>query len=149
MAKLMYWCSNDADSAIKAFRSSPYASQKDEIHKKKLERLDYLPKLVKSVRTDRTAAQDHEQWKQGHFPQAKRKDSQGLNIISAQELQKTELPATKYLVEDFLPEGTSLLAAAPKSGKSWFVLLLGLKIAAGEPFLRRHTMQGGGFYLSF
>lgn len=149
MAKLMYWCSNDADSAIKAFRSSPYASQKDEIHKKKLERLDYLPKLVKSVRTDRTAAQDHEQWKQGHFPQAKRKDSQGLNIISAQELQKTELPATKYLVEDFLPEGTSLLAAAPKSGKSWFVLLLGLKIAAGEPFLRRHTMQAGVLYLSF
>ena len=50
MAKLMYWCNNDADSAIKAFRSSPYASQKDEKHQKKLERPDYLPNLAKAMK---------------------------------------------------------------------------------------------------
>ncbi len=147
MGRLMYWCNNDIDSAIKAFRSSPYARQKDEEHKKKMDRPDYLPNLAKAVRADRTAAQNHEQ--RGHSPQAKRKDSQGLNVISAQELQKADLPPTKYLVEDFLPEGTSLLAAAPKSGKSWFVLLLGLKIATGEMFLQRQTTQVGVLYLSF
>lgn len=147
MVKLMYWCNNDADSAIKAFRSSPYASQKDEIHKKKLERLDYFPNLAKAARADTTAAQNHEQ--RGRCPQAKHEGHQGLNVISAQELQKANLPPTKYLVEDFLPEGTSLLAAAPKSGKSWFVLLLALKIAAGEPFLQRQTTQVGVLYLSF
>lgn len=149
MAKLMYWCNNNADSAIKAFRSSPYASQKDEKHQKKIERPDYLPNLAKAMKADRTAAQEHEQWEREHCRQAKRNVSKGLSIISAQELQKADLPPTKYLVEDFLPEGTSLLAAAPKSGKSWFVLLLGLKIAAGEMFLQCRTNQVGVLYLSF
>lgn len=149
MAKLMYWCNNNADSAIKAFCSSPYASQKDEKHQKKIERPDYLPNLAKAVKSDTTAAQDHEQWEREYSRQAKCNASKGLNVISALELQKANLPPTKYLVEDFLPEGTSLLAAAPKSGKSWFVLLLGLKIAAGEMFLQRRTNQVGVLYLSF
>lgn len=149
MAKLMYWCNNDADIAIQAFRASPYASQKDEKHQKKLERPDYLPNLAKAVKSGTTAAQNHEQWERKHCRQANRNVSKGLRIISAQELQKADLPPTKYLVEDFLPEGTSLLAAAPKSGKSWFVLLLGLKIAAGGIFLQRRTNQVGVLYLSF
>lgn len=152
MAKLMYWCNNDTNEAIKAFRSSPYASQKDDDHKKKLDRPDYLPNLAAATRADRTALQDNEQWRKAHVNDQVSKESKtsrGLNIISAPDLQKADLPPTKYLVDRILPEGTSMLAAAPKSGKSWFVLLLGLKIAAGEMFLQWQTQQAGVLYLSF
>lgn len=148
MAKLMYWCNNDTDRAIQAFCDSPYASQKDEKHQAKIKRPDYLPKLANAMKPNRTATQDNEEWNRTHRQPAKHEASKGLNIISAPELQKANFPATKYLVEDLLPEGVSILAAAPKSGKSWFVLLLGLKIAAGERFFQRRTKQVGVLYLS-
>lgn len=148
MTKLLYWCNNDTDRAIQAFCDSPYASQKDEKHQTKIKRLDYLPNLAKSMKPSRTAAQDNEEWSKAHRQPAKREVSRGLNIISAADLQRANFPAAKYLVEDLLPAGVSILAAAPKSGKSWFGLLLGLKIAAGEMFLQHQTRQAGVLYLS-
>lgn len=149
MRKLLYWCNNDSAKAIQAFRSSPYASGKDDEHKKKLDRADYLPNLAKAMKADRTAAQDRKQWEKQHSRKTEPKTNKKLTIISAPELQKEVFPSTKYLVEDLLPMGSSILAAAPKSGKSWFVLLMGLRIAAGEPFLDYKTNQAGVLYLSF
>jgi hypothetical protein len=151
MAKLLYWCNNDTDKAIKAFLSSPYASQKDDEHKQKLERHDYLPNLAQGMRSERTAIQDNEEWQENHTINQKSKGavSKQLKIISAPDLQKADFPPTKFLVDQILPEGTSMIAAAPKTGKSFFVLLLGLKIAAGEKFLQWQTHQVGVLYLSF
>ena len=63
-----------------------------------------------------------------------------LRIISAQELQEADLPPTRFLVENLLPEGTSLVSAASKIGKSWMVLDLGLCLASGKPFLDRKSV---------
>ena len=71
-----------------------------------------------------------------------------LRIISAQELQEADLPPTRFLVENLLPEGTSLVSAASKIGKSWMVLDLGLCLASGKPFLGRKTHQSGVLYLA-
>lgn len=73
---------------------------------------------------------------------------QHLEIISARDLQKANLPPVKYLVEEMLPEGTSLLTAASKIGKSWMVLHLALCIAAGEPFMGHKVTQCGVLYLA-
>ena len=73
---------------------------------------------------------------------------QHLEIISARDLQKANLPPVKFLVEEMLPEGTSLLTAASKIGKSWMVLHLALCIAAGEPFMGHKTQQCGVLYLA-
>lgn len=54
----------------------------------------------------------------------------------------------KFLIDGILPEGTSLLSAAPKIGKSWMVLDAGLCIAAGEPFMGHKTNQYGVLYLA-
>lgn len=62
MSKLLYWCNNDVDEAIKAFLLSPYASQKDYSHKKKINRPDYLPRVAKFAKSDRTAAMSDERW---------------------------------------------------------------------------------------
>ena len=76
------------------------------------------------------------------------KEVQPLKVISAPDLQKADLPPVKFLVDGILPEGTSLLTAASKIGKSWMVLDLGLCIAAGEPFLGRTTTRTGVLYLA-
>lgn len=73
---------------------------------------------------------------------------QHIEVISARDLQKANLPPVKFLVEEMLPEGTSLLTAASKIGKSWMVLHLALCIAAGEPFMGRKTQQCGVLYLA-
>ena len=71
-----------------------------------------------------------------------------LTVTSAPELQRAKLPPIRYLVEGVLPEGTALLTAASKIGKSWMVLDLGLCIAAGAPFLGRTTTPAGVLYLA-
>lgn len=42
MSKILYWCGYDINYAVKAFKKSPFASQKDNFHKIKLQRADYL-----------------------------------------------------------------------------------------------------------
>lgn len=161
MSKLLFWCNKNEDLALKFFLSSPYASQKDDKHKKKLERKDYIMNLIKTGIPSSTAAEQHakycEQYKTEQTSSAntylQSKESiknhlKTLNIISAQDLQKADLPPIKYLVEDILPEGTSLLSASPKMGKSWFVLDMGLKIASGEKFLNKKTSKTGVLYLA-
>lgn len=68
--------------------------------------------------------------------------------ISAADLQRTALTPVQFLVKDILPEGTSLIAAPSKIGKSWFVLDMGLSIAMGKPFLSRETMKCNVLYLA-
>ena len=71
-----------------------------------------------------------------------------LHMISAPELQRAQLPPVRFLVEGMLPDGTSLLTAASKIGKSWMVLDLGLCIASGGQFLGRRANQAGVLYLA-
>ena len=47
--KLAYWCSADPDAMIRAFLSSPYHAQKEEAHKQKCQRTDYLPNTAKNA----------------------------------------------------------------------------------------------------
>lgn len=46
-------------------------------------------------------------------------------------LMDQEFPETKYVVPGIVPEGMSLLVAAPKIGKSWMALGLGLDLSTG------------------
>ena len=76
------------------------------------------------------------------------KEIQRLEVISAPELLRADLPPLRFLVDGLLPEGTSLLTAASKIGKSWMVLDEGLCIAAGSPFMGHDTHQCGVLYLA-
>lgn len=64
MAKLLYWTNRNVDAAIQAFLSSPYALQKDEKHKKKMLRKDYLPRVAQAAMPNCTAAEKHREWLQ-------------------------------------------------------------------------------------
>lgn len=73
---------------------------------------------------------------------------QPLDIISAIDLQRANLPPIKFIIDGWLPEGTSLISAASKIGKSWMVLDLGLCVAAGKCFMGHKTNRCGVLYLA-
>lgn len=76
------------------------------------------------------------------------KTAKGFDSISAQDLQNADLAPVQFLVDDILPEGTSLFSAASKIGKSWMALDMGMCIAAGWPFMGHKTHKCGVLYLA-
>jgi RecA-family ATPase len=56
-------------------------------------------------------------------------------VITAQLLDQTPIPPLQWVVPGLVPEGSGLLAAAPKEGKSWLVFTLALAAATGSKFL--------------
>ncbi|MCX8075269.1 MAG: helicase RepA family protein [Clostridia bacterium] len=76
------------------------------------------------------------------------KKKKKIRTISAQELQNKEFDPTTYIVDKVLPQGLSILAAPPKSKKSWFALDLCLSVSKGLPFLGFETRKSGCLYLA-
>ena len=87
-------------------------------------------------------------YERGKLTEDKPQAVQQLNITPAPVLQTANLPPVSFLIEGILPDGTSLLTAASKIGKSWMVLDLGLCIASGGAFLGHNTKQAGVLYLA-
>lgn len=166
--KLAYWCNRDPEAMRAAFLGSWHFQTKDEAHKKKAQRKDYLPRSIQRAIQDcaRTAAEDNAEYMErrpgtGQNPpgdvfgrteytgQPKQPPAvQQLSTISARELQDKEIPPTNFIVAELLPQGLALLASPPKYGKSWFVLDLCLSVAAGERFLNHATVKRGCLYLA-
>lgn len=55
--------------------------------------------------------------------------------FNAAWLMEQTFPPVEYVVPGLIPEGMTLLAAAPKVGKSWFVLDLAISVSTGTNFL--------------
>ena len=68
--------------------------------------------------------------------------------ISADELQKMDIPPIRWFVDTLITAGLSLLVGPSKAGKSWFVLQMCHDIASGAPFLNRETEQVKVLYLA-
>jgi RecA-family ATPase len=71
-----------------------------------------------------------------------------LGGITAAQLDDTDIPPLSWTVPGLLPEGFGILSAAPKIGKSWLVLGLGLAVATGTPFLGVPVEQRPVLYLA-
>jgi hypothetical protein len=55
--------------------------------------------------------------------------------ISARELMEMELPPLQYAIPEMIPEGLTLLAGKPKSGKSWLALEAAYSVTIGKNLL--------------
>ena len=66
MNKLAYWCNANPNAMIQAFLSSPHYAGKDEPHKKKCSRADYLPGTAQNACNTvySTAKADSDRWQQ-------------------------------------------------------------------------------------
>ena len=71
-----------------------------------------------------------------------------LTAISAYDLQNKEFDERYYAVQDMIPEGEAIIAAPPKTGKSWLMLDMCLKVAEGKPFLGFETNLSDTLYLA-
>jgi hypothetical protein len=58
-----------------------------------------------------------------------------LKLISAKELQKMVLPPIRWIIKNLLPEGLTILAARPKTGKSFLAQNASLSVARGTKAL--------------
>lgn len=70
-----------------------------------------------------------------------------LSARTAQELLEEPIDEADWIIEDLLPVGAHILAGAPKIGKSWMVLAMGLAVSMGQPFWNCAVCQGAVLYL--
>ena len=59
-----------------------------------------------------------------------------------------DLPKTKFVIRDLLPQGLAIIGGSPKVGKSWLMLDWCVRIAKGEKIWNFPTEQGTTLYLS-
>ena len=62
--------------------------------------------------------------------------------ISLADLVKTDLAPPRFVVNDLLPEGLTILAGRPKQGKSWLAMLSGINVASGSRCLGTEIVTG-------
>lgn len=71
------------------------------------------------------------------------------NVRNGTWLDAQEFPPLEWAIPGVIPEGFTLLAGAPKVGKSWFILSLCLALASGGKALNALDVQPGEvFYLA-
>lgn len=85
--KLAYWCNKDYDKIYNAFMSSPYVQRKDDDHKRKLQRNDYLPNTINNaiMFCDNTAEEKHKEYKNSLIL-----STQNNDIISIPDFEKDD-----------------------------------------------------------
>ena len=71
-----------------------------------------------------------------------------LRVFNSTELTERCFERREFWIESLLCSGLTVLAGAPKVGKSWLVLNMCLSIAKGEPFLGMHTRRCGVLYVA-
>ena len=71
-----------------------------------------------------------------------------LTVIDGETLMDTRLPPRSFCIQTLLPEGISMLGGAPKIGKSWMVLDIGVRVAKGQPIWNLSTQKGTVLYLA-
>jgi hypothetical protein len=80
-------------------------------------------------------------------PEPEGKTIKKLNVYHAADLYGKTIERPPVIVQGMIPAGLTVLAGAPKRGKSWLALMLALCVAAGEPFLGAETTQGDVLYM--
>lgn len=70
-----------------------------------------------------------------------------LDFYQAADLYEKELERTQMIVQRMIPCGLTVLAGAPKRGKSWLALALALAVSSGHDFLGQRVYQGSVLYL--
>lgn len=79
------------------------------------------------------------------IPEAK---SRGLQIITAAQLEEKYIEPTSFIIDGLLPCGLCVIAAPPKTGKSFLCLDIAAKVATGAEFWNRKTSAGSVLYMA-
>src|SRR5207253_2368842 len=62
---------------------------------------------------------------------------------TAAELMRMKLPPPRWAVPELIPEGLTILAGRPKTGKSWLALHIAIAVATGGAVLTSSPVESG------
>lgn len=79
---------------------------------------------------------------------ARPKTAQGLAVLEADVILATDWQEPRWAIPNLLPVGLSILAGAPKLGKSWLALQIAQAVAAGGVTLNERIERGRVLYLA-
>ena len=68
--------------------------------------------------------------------------------MDAADLLARDLPPLRWIVPDVIPEGTTIIAAPPKIGKSCLVYQIAVEASIGGELLGRRVKPGSVLYLA-
>ena len=71
-----------------------------------------------------------------------------IQTMTGSEIMEAQFPRHREIVEQLLPQGLHIFSGMSKVGKSWLLLQLCMKVAAGERFWNRRTEQGKVLYFT-
>lgn len=74
--------------------------------------------------------------------------ARGLQTITAAQLEEKEIEPTSFIIDGLLPCGLCVIAAPPKTGKSFLCLDIATKVATGAEFWNRKTSAGSVLYMA-
>lgn len=75
-------------------------------------------------------------------------DTNIINVLSSDQILTTKWPDPIWAVPGLLPVGLTILAGAPKVGKSWLSLQIAKAIATGGEFLGQKVKEGPSLILA-
>jgi len=81
-------------------------------------------------------------------PAAPASNPDQLETFAAGDLLQQDIPDLVEVVEGLVPEGVTILVAAPKIGKSWLAYQIAVAVASGGTVLGRQALKGGVLYLA-
>lgn len=118
--KLAYWCNRNIELMEKAFFASPHWNSKDEAHKRKCERDDYMPlTLQKAAKECSETAEAHDRKHQTTALNCAVTVSQGDVEGLFKPIEAFQEQEARWLIQGWLPEGQiAILASDGGIGKT-------------------------------
>ena len=147
MNKLAYWCSCDPEWMKAAFLASPHAAGKDEAHKKKLGREDYLKRTIDRAVQDcpetaagRDSAYQLDRARRDFVPaggdvfgRQTPQDAKGKAGPLLVPVAKVEARQASYLITPYLPRGMlAIMGGISGVGKTFLVLSWAAAVSNGR-----------------
>lgn len=86
--------------------------------------------------------------KRGEKPRGNGAAPKDETLVRLGALMGTQFPPIRWVVRGIIPEGLTLLAGKPKSGKSWLALGAAYAVAIGGQTLGQNVEQGDVLYLA-
>ena len=84
----------------------------------------------------------------GEVRERESESGKGLEGVWLDDLMEKELPPMRFVVDQLIPEGLTVIASQPKLGKSWLCYDLCSSVALGMTFLGFNTTQSTVLYLA-
>lgn len=146
MNKLAFWCNRNRNLMIDRFFNSPHYDQKDEAHKTKCDRNDYLSRTADKAlkETHSTADEENAKWqKQRHEETRKAFEDTMLPNVGSADFSRFLVSAAdvpyeppRWLIEPYIQKGKgTMVQAEPGVGKTAFVCAIAACVSAGKPLL--------------